>query len=365
MAATSAAMHRRRHETTARSVVASTVCKLGKPVERRGRKARDLPGATAPEDRPVARHRTSTDQKVESMAQVDRHESGSVPSDANAGRPRLEPRLHALRSTRRARCPPSSSPSADRPGHRAGRRLRPRDPTSNSMANTTAYTGAAAWWDAGYTGAGRRRRAHRHGRQPGRRASPRRARSSTDPTSRSSPRRPTCATSTRTATARSWPASSPARTPPPGRTGPARLSRHGPGRPDRVGQGRRRRRRHGRQPGHRRDRLGRPAPQRQRPEHPGHQPLVRHQLGPGLHGRPARLRGRAGLEGRHRRRRRRRQLRLPEPHEQRPGAGRPGHRPLRDRGRLVGLEGHDDASRTTRCRPSRRGRSAARRAAST
>ena len=55
------------------------------------------------------------------------------------------------------------------------------------------------------------------------------------------------------------------------------------------------------------------------------------------HGRPARLRGRAGLEGGHRRRRRGRQLRLPEPHEQRPGSRRPGHRPLRHRRRLVRL----------------------------
>ena len=45
-----------------------------------------------------------------------------------------------------------------------------------------------------------------------------------------------------------------------------------------------------------------------------------------VHDRPARLRGRAGLEGGHLRRRGRRQLRLPEPHEQRPRAGRPGHR---------------------------------------
>ena len=42
---------------------------------------------------------------------------------------------------------------------------------------------------------------------------------------------------------------------------------------------------------------------------------------------------------RHRRRGRGRQLRLPEPHEQRAGSRRPGHRPLPPRGRLVGLEG--------------------------
>ena len=33
------------------------------------------------------------------------------------------------------------------------------------MCNMTAYTGATAWWDAGYTGAGRRRRPDRHRRR--------------------------------------------------------------------------------------------------------------------------------------------------------------------------------------------------------
>jgi hypothetical protein len=35
----------------------------------------------------------------------------------------------------------------------------------NSMASTTAYTGARAWWTAGY-GAGRRCRDHRQRREP-------------------------------------------------------------------------------------------------------------------------------------------------------------------------------------------------------
>ena len=65
----------------------------------------------------------------------------------------------------------------------------------------------------------------------------------------------------------------------PRRTGPASAYR---GRPDREHQGRRRRRRDGRLPGDRRDRLGRPASPRRRPEHPGPQPLVRDELGPGL-----------------------------------------------------------------------------------
>ena len=55
-----------------------------------------------------------------------------------------------------------------------------------------------------------------------------------------------------------------------------RLSRRGPRFADPLGQGRRRRRIRRREPGDRGDRLGRPAPLRQRDEHPGHQPLVRH-----------------------------------------------------------------------------------------
>ena len=116
------------HETTARSVVDQTVCKLGKPVERRGRKARDLPGATAPEDRPVARHRTSTDPKggIDGAGGTSRERIR--PLGPNPGRPRLEPGLRALRSTRRrtVRRPPRRG---HHPGHRAGRRLRPRRPT--------------------------------------------------------------------------------------------------------------------------------------------------------------------------------------------------------------------------------------------
>ena len=55
-------------------------------------------------------------------------------------------------------------------------------------------------------------------------------------------------------------------------------------------------------------------------------------------GRSARVRGRTSLESGHRRRGRGRQLRVPEPHEQRAGSRRPGHRPLPHRRRLLGLE---------------------------
>ena len=115
------------HETTATSVVDQTVCKLGKPVERRGRKARDLPGATAPEDRPVARHRTSTDPKggIDGAGGTSRERIRPVGS--NARRPRLEPRLRALRSTRRrtVRRPPRRGDHPGRPRWPAATTRRP------------------------------------------------------------------------------------------------------------------------------------------------------------------------------------------------------------------------------------------------
>ena len=55
-------------------------------------------------------------------------------------------------------------------------------------------------------------------------------------------------------------------------------------------------RKHGRLAGDRSDRLGRPAPARQRPEHPRAQSLLRDEQRPGLHDRSSRLRGRGGLE---------------------------------------------------------------------
>ena len=85
-------------------------------------------------------------------------------------------------------------------------------------------------------------------------------------------------------------------------------------------------------PGDRGDRLGRPARARPGPQHPRHQPLLRHELDAGLHGRPARLRGRAGLEEGHRRRRGGRQHRLPA-RQRRARARRSGVRPVRDRRR--------------------------------
>ena len=74
-----------------------------------------------------------------------------------------------------------------------------------------------------------------------------------------------------------------------------------------------------------------------RAEHPGAEPVVRHRRCAELPARPARVRRRAGLAQGHRRRRRRRQrrLRLGE-------AQQPGLRPVRDRRRRFGRQGHGD-----------------------
>ena len=300
------------------------------------------------------------------MAQVEPHESGSVPSDRTAA-----DRGWSLDFARSGRLGGALSavllaasiiPATALAGG--------YDPGSdvNSMASTTAYTGAAALWDAGFTGDGRRRGGHRHGCQPGGRPGHAgQGHLRTRPLARVPGARPAQPRHQRPRNVHGRTHRRQGRRPLGAVLGCAGfgLSRDGPGRPDRVGEGRRRGRWGGRQPGHRGDRLGRPASQRQRPEHPDHQPVVRDQQRSAVHDRPARLRGRAGLEGGHLRRRSGRQLRLPEPHEQRPGAGRPGHRSLRHGRRVVGLRGNDDDRRTTRCRPSRRGRSVARRAAST
>ena len=91
-------------------------------------------------------------------------------------------------------------------------------------------------------------------------------------------------------------------------------------------EGRHGRRRHRRLAGDRGNRLGRPARARPRPQHPRPQPLLRHELAPGLHERPARLRGRAGLEARDRGRRVGREHRLPA-RQRRPGLADPAYDP--------------------------------------
>src|SRR3990172_6498974 len=154
----------------------------------------------------------------------------------------------------------------------------PYDPVTdvNSMYNTTTYTGVRAWWAAGYTGAGVDVAVIDTGVSP--------------------------VEGLATAGKIIY--------------GPdlcdrhGRLPRRGPRRADRQPQGRRRRRGRGRLPGHRRDRLGRPAQDRQRDEHPGPQPGLWERQRAGLRGRPALVRGRAGVEGRHLRRHGHRQCRL-------------------------------------------------------
>ena len=84
------------------------------------------------------------------------------------------------------------------------------DPATDvdSMNAVTRYTGAVEWWNTGYTGAGVDVAVIDTGVSRSR-ASLRPARFSTGRTSRSSPRRRTSGTSTRSATGRSWPDSSP------------------------------------------------------------------------------------------------------------------------------------------------------------
>ena len=220
------------------------------------------------------------------MAQVDRSDGGAATPtrpdrgwslDFSASR-RIGTTLGAVALTIAAAIAPATT-------------LAGYDPASdvNSMFNTTAYTGATAWWAAGYTGQGvdvavidtgvsqvdgldgsgkvvygpdlSLRIAGPEPDQP-RHERPRHVHGRAD------------------------------------RGQEPRLPRHGSRRADRVGQGRRRGRWHRCQPGHRGDRLGRPASQRRRSQHPDHQPVVRHQLGAGLPRRPAGLRRRAGLESR-------------------------------------------------------------------
>ena len=118
---------------------------------------------------------------------------------------------------------------------------------------------------------------------------------------------------------------------------PDELPRRRAGRPHRERQGRRVGRERRCLPGDRRDRLGRATPQRQRSQHPGAQPLLRHRLGAALPGRPARVRGRAGMEGGHLRRRRHRERGLPV---QDGNARRPGVRPQDLRRRRDRCPGH-------------------------
>ena len=164
-----------------------------------------------------------------------------------------------------------------------------------SMQNITAGDGAQAWWNAGDTGQGVDVAAHRHGRcsragaerrrQDRERPRPLvRVPGSVDRVPRHERPRHVHGGDHRRQ-----------------RRPVRRLSRRRSRLADPLGEGRCRQRRRRRQPGDRGGRLGRPASLRQRDEHPGHQSLVRHGLASAVYGRSACLRGRAGVEGRHRR----------------------------------------------------------------
>ena len=87
-----------------------------------------------------------------------------------------------------------------------------------------------------------------------------------------------------------------------------------------------------RQPDHRRHRLGGPEQDHQRAQHPGAEPVVRHQHHPSLHHRPAVPRRGGGLaQGDHRGRGHRQRRLLHDPERCR--ADQPGLRPLRHRRR--------------------------------
>ncbi len=149
---------------------------------------------------------------------------------------------------------------------------------ANSMYNTTAYTGATAWWNAGYTGAGVDVALIDTGVSPVQGlATPGKIIYGPDLSLESqSPELKNLDTNGHGTFMAGLIAGKDGDLTEPyaGRPGVG-LPGDGSRCPDRVGQGRRRRRWDGRQPGHRRDRLGRPAQGRQRPEHPGHQPVVR------------------------------------------------------------------------------------------
>ena len=182
------------------------------------------------------------------------------------------PRARRCRErARRRRSPPSAAPSgasssiiggftAEVPGDRldalravpgvasvtedAGLALRSTDVDDQAAQAGSLYTlankvtGASTMWDAGYTGKGVDVARHRLGRRPGRRAQGRQGRLRTGPDPRANGRGRR--TSTPTATARTWPASSPGATPRRRTTsaGTRRLRRHGAGLPDRQHQGR-------------------------------------------------------------------------------------------------------------------------------
>ena len=129
-----------------------------------GTQSQGSSGTVRPEDRPVARHRTSTDRRVASMVQVDRPEGGIRPSDAHRADRGWSLDFIATGPHRRAL---TAVVLVVR--HRAGRRRSRRgyDPAAdvNSMYNTTR-TPAPRPGGRRLHRRGRRRRADRHRRRP-------------------------------------------------------------------------------------------------------------------------------------------------------------------------------------------------------
>ena len=176
------------------------------------------------------------------------------------------------------------------------------DPGSDpySMSNITQLTGARAWWNAGYTGQGVDVALIDSGVAPG--PGPRRAgqdRQRAGPLARVAGAEPPLPRHVRARHVHGRPdrrARRDAAVADP--TAGVRVPGIAPGRPDRLRSRSATPTAAPTSPGDRRDRLGRPARTRQRPEHPRDQPLLRHELDAGLPSRPARVRGRAGVEER-------------------------------------------------------------------
>ncbi len=178
--------------------------------------------------------------------------------------------------------------------------VRPRDGHELDVRTTTAYTGAKAWWNAGYTGAGVDVAVIDTGVSPVEGlATPGKVVYGPDLSLESqAPNLRNLDTNGHGTFMAGLIAGKDSTLTAPYASAPASAYRgHGARRTDRLGQGRCRRRRCRRLAGDRGDQLGRPAPQRQRPQHPRHQPQLRHQLAAEVR-RSTRSRSRSSRPGR-------------------------------------------------------------------
>ena len=219
------------------------------------------------------------------MMQVDRSPVAAVPGSERLEPARLEPAGWSLglepliaasgRSVRSS--PPPASLAALVPGHGRRRGLRPRVRHELHVQHRPQYIGATAYWDAGYTGAGVDVAMIDTGVSPVEGlTTPGQGHQRPGPVARVAERRSPLPRHQRPRDVHGRHHRRQGRRAHDAlQRGPrVRLPRHRARRPHRQRQGRRRRRRRRREPGHRGDRLGRPAPARQRPEHPRAEPVA-------------------------------------------------------------------------------------------